>query len=197
MKEKYIDFVSSELFKYPNISKNLEQLGIYTIYVIKEVKTKEDVDYPLPSGKQFRKALLFTDLNLLNTCKSIISKNTVILGQGKDILAISNILSTKIPIHLFDPIVQETSIDEGLARIAKQNNKLFFFNINQIRNNQNKSIKQMQFSIPILEKHKIEFKFISYAKTADELLDPVIIQEFLKNFNLEKPLIKRTLTENI
>lgn len=195
MKEKYIDIVSIDLFKTSGIQEVLAQLDIDTVYVLKNVKTKEDVDFPLPNGKQFKRVLLFNDLSLHSTCKSIIPKDTLILGQGGDLQSNTNILSNKSSIHLFDPIGQETCIDESQCRIAKQNKKIVFFNLDQIRNNQYKAIKQMSFIISLLKKHNVEIRFVTLARKQEDLVDPIILQNFLKNFNLEKPLTKRILQE--
>ncbi|MFA5745918.1 MAG: hypothetical protein WCX82_01890 [archaeon] len=197
MKDKYTDVVSIDLFKTSGVPEILAQLDLETIYVLKNVKKKEDVDFPLPSRKQFKKALLFSDLALLNTCKSIIPKNTLILGQGGSLQSNINILSNKSPIHLFDPIGQETCIDEGQCRIAHQNKKIVFFNLDQIRNNQYKAIKQMSFAIGLLKKHNVEMRFMTLAKRPEDLVDPIILQNFLKNFNLEKSFTKRILQEKI
>lgn len=197
MKEKYIDVVSSELFKHTNAQEILTELNIETIYVVKEIKTKEDVDFVFPKSKNLKPAFLFTDLSLYNTLKNKLLKDSLILGRGGSLSANTNILTTKSSIHLFDPISFETSFDEGLSRLSKQNQKIIFFNINDIYQNTHKAIKQMQFIIPILKKHKIEMRFITFAKNPEELIDPIILQEFLKNFNLEKPLIKRILQEKI
>jgi len=197
MKEKYTDVVSVDLFRNTGIGNIITQLDLDTVYVLKIVKTKEDVDFPLPTGKQFKKALLFSDLSLYSTCKSIILKDTLILGQGGTLQANTSILSNKSPIYLFDPIGQETCIDEGQCRIAKQNKKIVFFNIDQVRNNQYKAIKQMSFIIGLLRKRNVEMRFITLARRPEDLVDPIVLQNFLKNFNLEKPFTKRILQEKI
>jgi len=197
MKEKYIDVVSSELFNHPNVLETLEQLNFEIVYVVKEIKTKEDADFVFPKSKKYRPAFLFFDLSLYSVLKNKLPKGALILGQGKSLSSNTTILTNKSSIHLLNPISLETSFDEGLARIAKQNKKIILFNITDIWSNTHKTIKQMQFIIPILQKHKIEMRFITFAKKPANLIDPIVLQEFLKNFNLEKPLIKRILQEKI
>jgi len=194
MKGKYFDVVSSELFSYPNVEKILEELNIKEIYVVKTIKTKEDLDCIFPKAKNYKGAFLFTDLNLYHVTKEK-PKNALFLGQGGGLSANAAILSTKSDIHLYNPISSETSIDEGLARIAKQNKKIIFFDIREIRNNQNKCIKQIQFILKLLKKHKVEFRFVSMAKIPEELVDPQVLERFLQNFALEKTLIKRIISE--
>lgn len=197
MKEKYFDIVSSELFNYPNIENILAELCLSEIYVVKTISKREDLNFVFPKSKTIKPAFLFNDISLYSTTRNQIPKNSLILGHGKSLSSNTNILSTKSSIHLFDPISPQTSIDEGLARIAKQNQKIIFFDIGEIRKNQNKAIKQMTFILELLKKHKVEFRFITLAKVPEDLVDPIILQDFLKNFSLEKPLIKRIITEKL
>ena len=195
MKEKYFDVVSSEFFSYPNAEEFLKNLNIQKIYVIKEITKKEDMDFVFPKAKNTKPTFLFRDLNLYSNLKSKIPKNTLILGQGGSLSSNTNIISNKSDIHLLNPISSETSIDEGLARIAKQNKKIVFFDIGQLRNNQNKAIKQTLFILELLKKRNIEFRFVSLAKVPEDLLDPVVLKNFLRNFALDAPLIKRILED--
>lgn len=195
MKEKYFDVISSEFFSYPNAEKFLKNLNIQKIYVIKEITKKEDMDFVFPKAKNTKPTFLFRDLNLYSNLKSKIPKNTLILGQGGSLSANTNIISNKSDIHLLNPISSETSIDEGLARIAKQNKKIVFFDIGQLRSNQNKAIKQTIFILELLKKRNVEFRFVSLAKVPEDLLDPVVLKNFLRNFALDAPLIKRILED--
>lgn len=195
MKEKYFDVVSSEFFNYPSAEEFLKKLNIQKIYVIKDINKKEDIDFVFPNSKTTKCAFLFKDLNLYSNLKNRLPKNTLILGQGGSLIANTNIISNKSEIHLLNPISSETSIDEGLARIAKQNKKIVFFDINQLRNNQNKAIKQTLFILELLKKRNVEFRFVSMAKVPEDLLDPVVLKTFLRNFALDTSLIKRILED--
>jgi hypothetical protein len=195
MKEKYFDVVSSEFFNYPSAEEFLKKLNIQKIYVIKDINKKEDIDFVFPNSKTTKCAFLFKDLNLYSNLKNRLPKNTLIIGQGGSLIANTNIISNKSEIHLLNPISSETSIDEGLARIAKQNKKIVFFDINQLRNNQNKAIKQTLFILELLKKRNVEFRFVSMAKVPEDLLDPVVLKTFLRNFALDTSLIKRILED--
>ena len=195
MKEKYFDIVSSEFFNYPSAEDILKKLNIQKIYVIKEINKREDLDFVFPKSKAIKPAFLFKDTNLYSNLKNNIPKNALILGQGSSLSANTNILSSKSEIHLFNPISSETSIDEGLARVAKQNKKIIFFDIRELRNNQNKAIKQTLFILELLKKRNVEFRFVSMAKVPEDLVDPTVLMGFLRNLGIERTMIKRILED--
>jgi len=195
MKEKYFDVVSSDFFKKPFAEEILKKLNIQKIYIVKEINKKEDMGFVFPKVKNTFPAFLFNDLNLYSNLKSKIPKNALILGQGSTLSSNTNIISSKSEIHLFNPISSETAIDEGLAKLAKQNNKIIFFDIRELRHNQNKAIKQTLFILELLKKRNVEFRFVSLAKVPEELVDPIILKSFLRNLSLERAMIKRVLED--
>lgn len=195
MKEKYFDIVSSEFFNYPSAEDILKKLNIQKIYVIKEINKREDLDFVFPKAKGIMPAFLFKDIILYSNLKNKIPKNALILGQGSGLSANTNIISCKSEIHLLNPISSETSIDEGLARVAKQNKKIIFFDIRELRNNQNKAIKQTLFILELLKKRNVEFRFVSMAKVPEDLVDPTVLMGFLRNLGIERTMIKRILED--
>lgn len=195
MKDKYFDIVSSELFNHPGAEEILKKLNIQKIYVVREINKKEDLDFVFPKAKNLYPAYLFNDLNLYNNLKNKIPKNLLILGHGSNLASNTNIISNKSKIHLLNPISSETAVDEGLARIARQNNKIIFFDIREFRHNQNKAIKQTLFILELLKKRKVEFRFVSMAKVPEELTDPIVLKGFLRNLRLERAMIKRILED--
>lgn len=195
MKEKYFDVVSSEFFNYPSAEEILKKLNIEKIYVVKEINKREDLDFVFPKAKNTTPAFLFKDLNLYSNLKNKITKNALILGQGSSLSANTNIISSKSEIHLLNPISSETAFDEGLARIAKQNKKIIFFDIREIRYNQNKAIKQTLFILELLKKRNVEFRFVSMAKVPEDLVDPIVLKNFLRNLGIERAMIKRILED--
>jgi hypothetical protein len=195
MKEKYFDVVSSEFFNYPSAEEILKKLNIEKIYVVKEINKREDLDFVFPKAKNTKPAFLFKDLNLYSNLKNKITKNALILGQGSSLSANTNIISSKSEIHLLNPISSETAFDEGLARIAKQNKKIIFFDIREIRYNQNKAIKQTLFILELLKKRNVEFRFVSMAKVPEDLVDPIVLKNFLRNLGIERAMIKRILED--
>lgn len=190
-----IDIVSLDLFAYKNIEEILLSLGISTVYVCKSITKKEEQDFSLPVTKKIilKKAVLLNNLELVKTIKD----NTLILVKGGTLKQNFSILNNKQNILLFDPIGEDLCFDESSAVVSKQNNKIIYFNLNNIRTNQYKTLKQMQFIIPLLKSKKIEMRFVTLAKHPKELIDSKILECFLKNFSLDKETINNFLNKEI
>lgn len=183
------DVIDFDFFKEKNSLDIFNFLNIDTLYICKEIKTKEDFLFSLPEikGVVLKKAYLLTDLKYIKH----IDNNALFLFKGGTIKNNSLVLSSKQNIHLFNPVGEELCFDEGFCEIAKQNNKLIFFDINEIKRNQYKAIKQLSFIIPLLLSKNIEMRFVSFAKTKDMLFDFKILECFLKNFNIPSQTSKR------
>ncbi len=186
------DIISEELLKEKNIEEILLSLGYTDIYVYKKIRKKEDTNFDLPklTNINLKKAFILEDTNLI---KSIKENDAIILFEGGDIKTNTNAISTKGAIDLLNPIGSELCFDEGLAEIAKQNKKTIYFNINEIRTNQYRAIKQMTFIISLLKSKNIEMRFVTLSKKSKDLIDDEILNNFLKNFNLEKETINKFL----
>lgn len=188
---KMFDIISIDFLKENDFEEVLLDLGYKEVFVCKSIKKKEDFVFSLPKTKKLllKKAVLLEDFSLINQVKE---KDILILTKGGDIKLNTQSVNNKNSI-LYNPIGQELCFDEGLAEISKQNNKIICFNINEIRTNQYRSIKQMRFIINILKEKQVEMFFVTLAKRKSDLIDFKILECFLENFNLEKETIKRFL----
>jgi len=189
---KMFDIISEEILKERNIEEILLTFNYTTIYIYKRIQKKEDLNFDLPKLKNIvlKKAFVLEDLNLV---KSIKEKDAIVLVNGGDIKSNTSAISNKSEVTLLNPIGTELCFDEGLAEIAKQNKKIIYFNINEIRTNQYRAIKQMNFIIPLLRSKNIEMRFVTLSRKSKDLIDEKILENFLKNFNLEKETINRFL----
>ena len=186
------DIISEEILKEKNIEEILLTFNYTTIYIYKRIQKKEDLNFDLPKLKNIvlKKAFVLEDLNLV---KSIKEKDAIVLVNGGDIKSNTSAISNKSEVTLLNPIGTELCFDEGLAEIAKQNKKIIYFNINEIRTNQYRAIKQMNFIIPLLRSKNIEMRFVTLSRKSKDLIDEKILENFLTHFNLEKGTINRFL----
>lgn len=186
------DIISEEILKEENIEEILLTFNYTAIYIYKRIQKKEDLNFDLPKLKNIvlKKAFVLEDLNLV---KSIKEKDAIILVNGGDLKSNTSAISNKSEVALLNPTGTELCFDEGLAEIAKQNHKTIYFNINEIRTNQYRAIKQMNFIIPLLRSKNIEMRFVTLSRKSKDLIDKNILENFLKNFNLEKETINRFL----
>ncbi len=186
------DIISEEILKEENIEEILLTFNYTAIYIYKRIQKKEDLNFDLPKLKNIvlKKAFVLEDLNLV---KSIKEKDAIILVNGGDIKSNTSAISNKSEVTLLNPIGTELCFDEGLAEIAKQNHKTIYFNINEIRTNQYRAIKQMNFIIPLLRSKNIEMRFVTLSRKSKDLIDKNILENFLTHFNLEKETINRFL----
>lgn len=198
---KFIDVVSEKLFENNSlleIEDVFKSFSIDTVYVVREVTKKEDFNkFNLPSSKEITYKKIF----LLKNINDAVSKTKeIVIGHGGDVSNISKVLLSKQIKHLFNPFSEKLVFDEGSANIAKQNSKKIIININDYRNNlalRSKIIKQTPFVLEMCMKKKVDFVYCSYAKRIEDVVDPVIIINFLKTFNVPETLSKRILTEEI
>lgn len=190
-----IDIISEELLNIKDIENILFDLNITTAYVCKIIRRKEDLrEFTLPKTKKiiFKKAYLLDDCSIVSSIKE---KDCLILLDGGDLKKNTLAISNKSQASLFNPIGTELCFDQGLAEIAKQNNKTVYFNINEIRTNQYRAIKQMNFIINLLKQKNIDIKLVTMAKRTNELIDERILESFLINFNLEKEISIKILNK--
>ena len=190
-----IDIISEELLNIKDIENILFDLNITTAYVCKIIRRKEDLrEFNLPKTKKIilKKAYLLDDCSIVSSIKE---KDCLILLDGGDLKKNTLAISNKSQASLFNPIGTELCFDQGLAEIAKQNNKTVYFNINEIRTNQYRAIKQMNFIINLLKQKNIDIKFVTMAKRTNELIDERILESFLINFNLEKEISIKILNK--
>lgn len=202
--QKYFDFVSEKLFEQ-NSLEDLESIfksiNLKTIYITRLINNKKDFQksFEIPKSKDksiiFKKAYLFSTVELYKNLKSKTKEVSLILGQT--IKSNSSAVNLK-NIILFDVISDKLAFDEANARLASKNNVKILFNFNLWRNkNQSKAIKQSLFIIPLLKNHLVDMLFCSMAEKTDDLLDFIILKGFLQNFDLNENLINRFLTEDI
>jgi len=186
------DIVSEEILKEKNIEDIFVDLKLSVVHICKKIKKKEDLNFELPRFKKtnVKVAYLLYDASLIGAIKD---KDAIILLSGGDIKSNTSAINNKSGCSLYNPIGNELCFDEGLAEISKQNNKIIYFNINEIRTNQYKAIKQMNFIIPLLKSKKIEMRFVTMARKKCDLVDHQILESFLNNFSLEKETIKKFL----
>ena len=202
--QKYFDFVSEKLFEQ-NSLEDLESIfksiNLKTIYITRLINNKKDFQksFEIPKSKDksiiFKKAYLFSTVELYKNLKSKTKEVSLILGQTTK----SNSSAVNLKnIILFDVISDKLAFDEANARLASKNNVKILFNFNLWRNkNQSKAIKQSLFIIPLLKNHLVDMLFCSMAEKTDDLLDFIILKGFLQNFDLNENLINRFLTEDI
>jgi len=202
--QKYFDFVSEKLFEQ-NSLEDLESIfksiNLKTIYITRLINNKKDFQksFEIPKSKNksiiFKKAYLFSNVELYKNLKSKTKEVSLILGQTiKSNSAAVNVKN----IILFDVISDKLAFDEANTRLASKNKVKILFNFNLWRNkNQSKAIKQSLFIIPLLKNHLVDMLFCSMAEKTDDLLDFIILKGFLQNFDLNENLINRFLTEDI
>ena len=202
--QKYFDFVSEKLFEQ-NSLEDLESIfksiNLKTIYITRLINNKKDFQksFEIPKSKDksiiFKKAYLFSTVELYKNLKSKTKEVSLILGQTiKSNSAAVNVKN----IILFDVISDKLAFDEANTRLASKNKVKILFNFNLWRNkNQSKAIKQSLFIIPLLKNHLVDMLFCSMAEKTDDLLDFIILKGFLQNFDLNENLINRFLTEDI
>ena len=202
--QKYFDFVSEKLFEQ-NSLEDLESIfksiNLKTIYITRLINNKKDFQksFEIPKSKNksiiFKKAYLFSNVELYKNLKSKTKEVSLILGQTiKSNSAAVNVKN----IILFDVISDKLAFDEANTRLASKNKVKILFNFNLWRNkNQSKAIKQSLFIIPLLKNHLVDMLFCSMAEKTDDLLDFRILKGFLQNFDLNENLINRFLTEDI
>ncbi len=203
MKQKYFDFVMDDLIENTSI-KELEHifinLNIKTVYVLRELKKKEDysIKFILPKTSSnkiiLKKAYLLKDPSLFHLYK----EKEILFVESKSLKNNTFISTHKKIKFLKDPLSEKLSFDEQNARSCFQNKIKVVFDINLFRSNNNKSfLKQAIFIIPLLKKHKVDMIFSSFAKTKEDLVDFNIFSSFLKNFYLEEEIINRFLSKEI
>jgi hypothetical protein len=204
MKQKYFDFVTDDLIENNSIEV-LEyiflKLNINLVYVLKEIKKKEDFNdgflLPKTSSKiVFKKAYLLKDPALFHLYK----EKEIVLVESKSLKNNTYISTNKKMNFLKDPISDKLCFDEQNARSCKQNNTKVFFDINLFRSKtlKHQYLKQAIFIIMLLKRHNVDMVFSSFAKTIDDLVDvKLILFNFLKNFNLEESTINRFLSKDI
>ncbi len=199
MKEEYIDVVSEELFKNNNfleIEDAFLSCSITIVYVVREVNNKEDVkDFELPKSEKinYKKAYLLKDLNV-NVAQD------VVFGYGGDVNNISKVLESKKIKYLFNPFSENLAFDEASANLAKQNNKRIIINLDDYRKQKSKAIKTIKQSFFVYEvcmDKRVDFLFCSYARKIEEVVDPLITINFLKEFKVPETLSKRVLKEKL
>ncbi len=203
MKIKYFDFVSEDLIKnhsFDFLEDVFLKLNISFVYVLKEIKKKEDLidEITLPQNTSkltFRKAYLLKDPGLFHFCKD----KEMVLVESKS-LKNNTYISTNKKIHfLKDPLSDKLCFDEQNARSCKQSNTKVVFDINLFRSkNHYQYLKQAVFIIMLLKRHNVDMFFCSFAKKEEDLIDvKSVLVNFLKNFNLDESTINRFLSADI
>jgi len=206
-KKEYIDFIFEEILEKESmvaLIHALEILSIKTVYVMREIKQKSDLEYeyqlPLSNGITFKKAYLFYDISLIPFFKNKNKEkdNYLILAYGGEITKNSLILEKNRGIDiLINPISEKLSFDTSSANLAKENKLVIGFDLNLFRDKPYSSIKQARFIISLLVKNEIDMRFCSCARNVTDLIDPIIARSFLLNFKLNQETIQRMQMERI
>jgi len=175
-----------------NIFSNLK---IKTLYVFREIKKKEDFnqDFILPKSKlSLKKAYLLKDPSLFHFYKG---KEMIVVESGS--LKNNTLISTNKKISfLKNPFSEKLSFDEQNARSCFQNKINVVFEINLLRGiKKNAYLKQFIFILNLLKIHSVDMVFVSFAKNIDDLVDPLVLFSFLKNFNLQEDTIYRMMSK--
>ncbi|MEI8363829.1 MAG: hypothetical protein WCF78_00010 [archaeon] len=203
-KNEFTDFIFEEILeKEPQdtLTNALSSLSIKTVYVMREINNKSDLshEYMIPPSTSkiiFKKAYLFYDISLLQflKIKDKDSEKPIILAFGGDIKKNALILEKERGIDiLLNPISDKLSFDTSSSNLAKENKVIIGFNLNLFREKPYSSIKQARFIISLLIKNRIDMKFCSCARKINDLIDPIITQSILLNFELEKEGTRRML----
>ena len=201
---EYIDFIFEEILEkeqLDDLTNSLTSLSIKTVYVMREIKQKSDfaLEYVLPPSTKsliFKKAYLFYDVSLLQflKIKKEDSEKAIIIVLGGDVKKNSLILEKERGIDiLLSPISEKLSFDTSSCNLAKENKIKIGFNLNLFREKPYSSIKQSRFIISLLIKNKIDMRFLSCSRRINDLIDPLIIESLILNFELEKEGTKRML----
>jgi hypothetical protein len=175
---------------YDVFKKELKEIGIEDIFFYKKIFKKEDflIDFNLKNSNS-SKIFLLEDINLVNFAPS----NSLLVFKAEKssdlFLAIKN-KKIKAIVH---PIGNDLIFDEASANLLKENNKPVIFNFSEFKKNTYKSIKQSQFIIDLLLKKQIPFFFLSFAEKKNDVIQPIILENFLKNFNLNAEFIKKQM----
>lgn len=199
---KYYDIVDVELFNNYDLNelKNIfNKLNINKIFITKLIKTKEDINNfkklnlsTKSSNLVFEKIFLLEDLRFI----SFLKKENIFVCP-KDINELNRSLKNKNIIGVYNPIFDKLCFDEGACNLCKINNIKIIVNLNSFKYNTYKTIKQYTFIFNILQMHKIDIMFGSFAKEIKELIDPKISRSFLKNFNFEEDILNKFYDEKI
>lgn len=175
---------------YDVFKKELKEIGVEQVFLFKKILKKEDflIDFNLKNTNS-SKIFLLEDINLVNFSPS----NSLLLFKAEKssdlFLAIKN-KKIKAIVH---PIGNDLIFDEASANLLKENNKSVIFNYAEFKKNTYKSIKQSQFIIDLLLKKQIPFFFLSFAEKKNDIIQPIILENFLKNFNLNAEFIKKQM----
>lgn len=184
-----------------NSIKDLEKIFLYlklkTIYVLREIKKKEDfnLEFILPKTTTnviLKKGYLIKDPSIFHLYKN----KEIVLVESKSLQNNTYISTHKKIKFLKDPISDKLSFDEQNARSCSQNKLTVFFNVNLFKSSVN-SLKQANFIISLLKLHKVDMFFATFAKTKEELIDSKVLFSFLKNFDLEETTINRFLSKEV
>jgi hypothetical protein len=196
---KYFDIIDYNLLSNSN-TKNLEnifsELNISTVYVCKYISSSQDTDnFNIPSSNliNFKKMFLVKDISLLNKLKN---KNVTVVCKADNISQLSKFLNNKSCKYVVDPIFDKLGFDEGSCNICLENSLKIIFNLNLFRTKSYKSIKQGLLIFKILQKHKIDFCFASFANKTNEIIDPNISKCFLENLNVNSSLLNKIFKDN-
>jgi len=168
----------------------LIDLNINNFYLYQKINKKEDFSNNLFLDKKNDvKILLLDNINLV----SIAPKDSIIFFKANNSEDLFLAIKNKRINAILDPISADLIFDEASANLLKENNKSIIFNYNEYRKNTYKSIKQSQFIIDLLLKKQIPFFFTSFAKSHNDICQSVILENFLKNFNLNSEFIKKQM----
>jgi hypothetical protein len=168
----------------------LIDLNINNFYLYQKINKKEDFSNNLFLDKKNDvKILLLDNINLV----SIAPKDSIIFFKANNSEDLFLAIKNKRINAILDPISADLIFDEASANLLKENNKSIIFNYNEYRKNTYKSIKQSQFIIDLLLKKQIPFFFTGFAKSHNDICQSIILENFLKNFNLNSEFIKKQM----
>jgi hypothetical protein len=186
-----------------NSQKELEEvfkkLDIKTVYVLKEINSKEDLkeDFLIFKSNKinFKKAYFLKNPSLYQYYKE---KELVFVESGslKNNFYISNNKKIKF---LTNPLSEKLSFDEQNANSCYENKIKVVFNMNLLRDTsfKNNYLKQFNIIVNFLKIHKVDMVFATFSKNLDDLISNNVLKSLLLNFNLDENILNRFLSEDI
>lgn len=162
---------------------------IDSVFLFKKILKKEDFTNFNLINNQSQKIFLLEDINLVNFAPN----DSLLLFRAEKSSDLFLALKNKKIKAIVHPIGNDLIFDEASANLLKENKKVVIFNYTEYKKNTYKSIKQSQFIIDLLLKKQIPFFFLSFAEKKNDIVQPIILENFLKNFNLNKEFLKKQM----
>lgn len=162
---------------------------IDSVFLFKKILKKEDFTNFNLKNNQSQKIFLLEDINLVNFAPN----DSLLLFRAEKSSDLFLALKNKKIKAIVHPIGNDLIFDEASANLLKENKKVVIFNYTEYKKNTYKSIKQSQFIIDLLLKKQIPFFFLSFAEKKNDIVQPIILENFLKNFNLNKEFLKKQM----